>query len=54
MTPELLLQMLLERLTLSGSGESQVGGLLLAQEMTNTGFPCLSSPVVLQWPDEAV
>lgn len=37
-----------------GSDKSQVGGLVLAQVLTNTEFPFLDSPVVLQWPDEAV
>lgn len=26
----------------------------MAQVLTNTGFPFLDSPVVLQWPDEAM
>lgn len=25
----------------------------MAQVLTNTGFPFLDSPIVLQWPDEA-
>lgn len=29
-------------------------GLVLVQVWTNTGFSLLDSPVVLQWPDEAV
>lgn len=37
-----------------GWDKSQVGGLVLAQVLTNTGFPFLYSPVVLQWPDEAI
>lgn len=36
------------------SGKSQVGGLVLAQVLANTGFPFLNSSVVLQWPDEAM
>lgn len=26
----------------------------MAQVLTNTGFPFLDSPIVLQWPDEAM
>lgn len=37
-----------------GWDKSQVHGLVLAQVLTNTGFPFLDSPVMLQWPDEAI